>query len=352
MAFTWLSQLLSVTATVQQAVRSVTGFGVLAYVSDVTLDGDRTRTYTSVAGATTDFDAGYLDADTLAAITEAFAQSPRPSSMMVIRADISGVETYVDGLNAAEAAGALFYAVTISSRTASDHVAVDAWVAARRKIALFQSSDSDWLTSGVPAGYSSITSSVASGVVAHPTNTEHADVAALARAMALDPVGTGQAPSFTGPLLSISSYTITSAQAVFALANNCNLLGPYQTGGTSVVFRPGTVLSGEYFYATYAKHWTEAYLETYLLGLFAQYDSAGTKFPANDGGLRAIVAQCDRVGKLGLDVGHYTRRTDLPEGYEFSATLSSATAVTVTGDVGLLDAVQSITVTVDLTRGS
>jgi len=352
MAFTWLSQLLSVTATVQQAVQSVTGFGVLAYVSDVSLDGDRTRTYTSVAGATTDFDAGYLDSDTLSAITEAFAQSPRPSSMMVIRAEVSGAETYVDGLNAAEADGALFYAVTISSRTASDHVAVDAWVAARRKIALYQSADSDWLTSGVPSGYSSITSSVASGVVYHPTSTEHADVAALARAMALDPVGAGQAPSFVGPLLSIASYTVTSAQATFALANSCNLLGPYQTGGASVVFRPGTVLSGEYLYATYAKHWTEAYIETYLLGLFSQYDSAGTKFPANDAGLRAIVAQCGRVGKLGLDVGHFTRRADLPDGYEFSAVLASSTAVTVTGNVGLLDAIQSISVTVNLTRAS
>ena len=359
MALSWLTEYASVMATIQPVVPSNTGFGLAVYCADVAFDGagaERWRLYTDTSTLATELAAAEINADVVLAVTTAFAQTPRPASVAVIRCDLdnsesAGVETYAIGLQAAVDGGLQFFYVCSESEVIADHVAIDAFTAAGRFLQICNDGDGDWKTSGQPAGYATIAASSASAFCFHPTSGLHYAFALAARMSAVDP--DVQSPSFRGPVASIAGYslTLTATTKAFLLANSANIMLPQVPGSSIESSGIGVAFGGERLKTILTKHWTEDRIETAIMNQVVKYEAIARAIPLDDRGVAIIDAVLEAHGQVGLRAGHYTTREDLPNGYEFSASIDVPNKrITVTGEYGLLDGVENFTVTADLTR--
>lgn len=336
---------LALTITIDPLPSGVQGLGPMIYIDSASsLDGDRVRTYTTVAGATADNTAGYLSADALDAVTIALGQSPRPASVLVGRKDAG--EDWDDAAIAC-AAVASFTFVTISSRTISDFMTLAAWSdTLLDKIAVVQNGDSSWLNSGVPAGF---TAHPSLAVVYHPTATEHAAEAYAAILSAVD--ADVVAPAGWATITGIDTYDLTATQAGFAAANFANALLPLRDNGTDRNIHHGYVSTGERVSAVITRAWTAIKIEAAVADLFASYYAAGRRLPLDARGEAAILSILSAIGAEGLAAGHYTTRADLPDGYAFATSIDAGTlTIEVSGQYGLLDKVEAFSITLNLTR--
>ena len=336
---------LALTITIDPLPSGVQGLGPMIYIDSASsLDGDRVRTYTTVAGATADNTAGYLSADALDAVTIALGQSPRPASVLVGRKDAG--EDWDDAAIAC-AAVASFTFVTISSRTISDFMTLAAWSdTLLDKIAIVQNGDASWLNSGVPAGF---TAHPSLAVVYHPTATEHAAEAYAAILSAVD--ADVVAPAGWATITGIDTYDLTATQAGFAAANFANALLPLRDNGTDRNIHHGYVSTGERVSAVITRAWTAIKIEAAVADLFASYYAAGRRLPLDARGEAAILSILSAIGAEGLAAGHYTTRADLPDGYAFATSIDAGTlTIEVSGQYGLLDKVEAFSITLNLTR--
>lgn len=351
----WIEDYASVSVNIQPVVPSSQAFGRAVYLADVALDGtERWRIYTGTTTLAADLAAGEINADVQAAVIAAFAQRPAPSDVAVVRADLDnseggGAETYAEALTAARDLGLQWFYISSESEAAADHVAIDGWIGSAPYMQIFHSSDGDWLTSSVPAGYSTITSSIVSMPIYHATASEHASFAEAARMSGVNV--DVQSPSFRGPLVGLTQYVLTATQFGLALANECNVLQPLMFGGTDNDLGRGTVMSGEEASAVLTKFWTEVRIKEDIASQIVKYEAVSRKFPLNDRGVAIVEAMLTKRGEIGLRAEHYTKRADLPRGYDFSATIDVPTkTITVSGEYGLLDGVRTFSFTFDLTR--
>lgn len=134
------------------------GFGAVLFLHSV-VGGitDRIKLYTSLSGVAVDFqptDEAYLSAQSY------FSQSPAPQQFYVGQVDETGLETYVEALDACTAVDPDFYCVTLET-AARDDVAVvgpvAGWVEASERIFFNVSND---LNCTVPADTTDIMSAL------------------------------------------------------------------------------------------------------------------------------------------------------------------------------------------------
>lgn len=350
------------TATIQDVVPDNAGFGVVAYLTDSTLDGtERTKTYTGQAGlvqAGVDQAAGDLTADALNFVTRAFGAQIRPQSVMVIRCDVDnsetgGVETPTIALNAAEAAGAQFFYVCASANGLSDAnlVLASAWCASRRKIFAFEDDSADWLTSGVPSAFSTIvtnrnTAMFYAGTIA--TDKPGASTMASSAAMNPDVV----APAFAVRVPSNSIPNLTGTQYGHLETNGGNAVVDVTTGQLAPTSWTGRTLTGETIKAVFAKFWFEIRSDQTITQAFSNYTALNKPFPADSRGANEIRSRIVDVLETGFEAGHFNREILPSPGYTVSVTIDIATKqATVVGSVGLLDGLESVVTTFSLTRG-
>jgi hypothetical protein len=270
------------------------GFGMLMIfpLADCDLDGDRVRTYASVAEAQADEDDGFLSSDAVAAITVAFSQSPPPISVKIANIDLVGLETYAAALTAIQAVDDDWFAVGISSRVAADLSAMATACEALDKLFVGQANTAGILTGSFPAGLSALVGKDHTALIYDLADADWADAAWMGAKLAFNP--DDQSVDWAGALKGTTDYsdTITTTERNYAIANNANLILPYSASQPFWI-DPGVVMSGKPVYEILTAIWLKIRLRERIADLVARYSSLGWKIPLNATGQQAIKGEID-----------------------------------------------------------
>jgi len=287
------------------------GFYPLLLGTNITLDGDRVRSYSTVSAAVTDFDAGFLDAWVLAAIREILGQPTRPDVVRVGRHDLAGGETIAQALDACQAVTTDFYLIMLESRTPADHVSLDGWIQAEETdgntyLGLVQDDSADWLTAGVPAAYSTVEDSERLAVVYYGT-----DAAPRAEGWGGNRIGWDPdevSVPWNAPVREVSyaftATAITQAQKEFLRGNNANVLLPLGTKHPAYA-DPGLVLSSRPIDQIITADWFQVRLREALADLLGDLGAAGQKLGLNADGQNRIAGTFNAVALRGVTAGHF-----------------------------------------------
>ena len=273
-----------------------------------TLNGARVVTYSNVEEAQTDETAGFISAATLQAITDAFSQRPKPSTIKIGRVDTGAAESYSDALTLVIAADTDFFVVTMDSRTPATQVllAVTIEAASKNMLLLLQSSDAAWLTAGVPAAYTTLDNFERTAVLFHDIDTEWGDVSWGANRLVHDPDETS-APWYTGLRVVLPLSTApTETQRVALLANSANLGLPY--GGETFFVDSGQSMNTRPLYEQLTADWFAARITEDVSAEVVKYSARGEKIIVDRTGqaviqgiIRARLQQGEQAGHFAVD---------------------------------------------------
>lgn len=250
-------------------------------------------------------DAGHISAEVMAACTTAFSQTPQPSKFRLCRVDTGGAETYTDALTALMATDAAsdVWALCMDSRTAATQMALESTSETRKDVfLLIQSSDADWITSGLPSAYSATADRVYSGGVYHDKAAEWADVAAAVRWLTFDPEETS-APG-EGSLADVEGYTtrLSATQRGYAIGNNMAVLG---TWGSSDYWLDNVVNhEGRPVYEMLTAAFFKARVSEDIQTLHQREATRGRKIPVSVAGQRQVQIPIESRLQSMLTAGH------------------------------------------------
>lgn len=285
------------------------GFGTVAhFVKDLTAfisAGDRYRVYSSNTEAQADAD---LSAAAKLACTAAFAQTPVPSSFMIVNVDAAAAtEDFDDALtDLMNIAPTSFYGVTIASRVDADIETMGAALVGLNKLFVFQTDDTGALSgsSGFVTAHTDVDGQENVVAVWHDDDTKYLDVAyCVARTVFnLD----RKSPGWQGPVGGVASYadgTITSTKRAAALANNYNLMLPFGTSNSYV--SPGYNAAGRQINQIVSVHWFVTRLIEGLQALKQTYDANGDKIPLSTAGQGIVESVLRKQFSIGAAAGHF-----------------------------------------------
>lgn len=285
---------------------------VAIIVADVLPGGGRFAEYASVAEVEADI--SNLNTTAVQIATVAFGQNKPPEKIIFIGADIIGAETYVEALDAAIAEAADFYGVLIDSRTEADQLAVSLDIESKATSDVyylfgFQSDDADWLTTAVPAAYSTIEGNERTVCWYHDDNTNDAtsdrlDVAHMVDRLAYD--ADEKAVGWNSKVSSVDALTtsLTQTQKAFARANFANTALPMGTTTTTYV-DPGKTLAGRPVDHIVGADWLTARMQEAAADLIVTKGNVGTKITVDAAGQNLMGGTLDGVGQLGVTIGHF-----------------------------------------------
>ena len=282
-----------------------------------TLDGDRARVYSVGAIDEVDDDEadGFLSSFVADAVRRGFSQNPAPSEIVVGRIDTtaSPAETYPDALGLIDDAQP-FYGVCIDSRDAADHEAVAEWIEPRDKIFIFQSSDADWLTADVPAGYEDIASLEQTAGLYHDRDERSEEFSWLCNRLAFDPDEISV--PWDAPLDSSVSYTegLSTGEKGLAEDNDINLLLPLGPSDHYVANNGvGVNLQGRQISEIFTKHWFKIRLTEAVAATKVRLSGQGQKIPVSLEGSALIEGLVGDLFSDGEDADHFLEtETDFP----------------------------------------
>lgn len=312
MSASWGSTI-SITIVLAALPPARASFGTLLFLVDKadgnTLNGERVVTYESASDAEDDNTAGYISDDTLAAVQVAFSQIPTPSSVKVGNQDTGASETLSAAITAIRAADDDWYCLCMYSRVAADIAAVATVIEttnsdeASQKIAVFQSADADWLTSGLPAGLTGLAAKERVAVVYHDDDTEYADIAWAASRLVFDP--DVQSAPWEGQLRSVAALTtgLTAAQRNFVAANNANVALPFSSADQYL--SPGVNCNGRAFYEIVSADWLTARIREDFALLKLQHTARGEKLTVDYRGQTKGLAILNGRLQQGEAAGHF-----------------------------------------------
>ena len=273
----------------------------------ITLNGANSVTYTSLDAVQADVAAGYADAIVEAAATAYFANQDRPRGLVVGRYDSGSAETLADGLDRALLDGTNFYVVVVDTRVAAAQVAFAADIQSReasdqRFLYLAQSSDSDWLTAGVPAAYSTMTQERAI-VVFHDTDGVRCDAGWAARALNYDP--SERSAPWDAPVRDVAALaaSVTSAQRAACIANNANIGLAY--GSEAFFIDPGVNVLGRACYELVTADWVYLELRKRVAAVKTKRSLVGRKYPITAEGQALTRSIVDGLISDGVTAGHF-----------------------------------------------
>lgn len=286
-----------------------TDFGAILIIADeangTTLDGDRVRTYASLAAVQADNTAGFVSAGLLAAATTAFSQDRQPSSIKIGRKAVA--EAYDVALTAIEAVDPAFYAIAIESRTAADQLLIAAAVEASSTPRLFflQSADADFLTTGFPAALSGLDGNERSIICYHDTATEWYDVAYPANRLAFD-VDQQSVPWGLFTLKGVAAYASapTDTQKGFLRTNKANPGLPYSTAAQFAPYK-GVNANSRPIYEVLTGDWFQSRLRDATVSTVLAAHNAGRKIPVTPEGQAIMGALVSSQFQIGTTAGHF-----------------------------------------------
>lgn len=294
------------------------GFGkvlLLVPLATNSLGGARAVTIGSLAEGQSLLDDGFISAATMAAVTTAFSQRPKPAEFMIGYVDLVGGETYATGLLAVQAYDDSFYGVTASIRTDSVAdivgvypndvalVALSTTVEALTKILAIQSKNTSILDAGLPASLSALATRERTLPEFHTSDAQWMDVAHLARVLTFNP-DVRSAPFAMG-VAGVDQYSpaITSGQRTAAQANNFNVGLPY--GGAAFFIDPGKNATGRAMDEIVTADWLEIRLQEDISREIVKHASRGEKLAVSKEGQNKILAIILARLKQGVGAGHF-----------------------------------------------
>jgi hypothetical protein len=284
------------------------GFSVLVIADEAngtTLDGDRVRTYTTLAAVQADNTAGFVSAGILATATAMFAQAVQPDKIKIGRK--AAVEAYDVALAAIIVVDPDFFGVTIESRAAADQLLVAAPVESGSPIRLFflQSAEADFLTAGFPAVLSGLDGNERTVIAYHDVATEAYDAAYPANRLAFSPdqfsVNWSQ---FTLGGVAAYAAAISDTEKANLLANKANPGLPFTTAAQFSPFR-GVNANGRAIEEIVTQAWFEDRLTTSIAALVIQQNNLGQKIPVTPVGQGQIGAEVNALFQIGVTAGHF-----------------------------------------------
>lgn len=281
------------------------GFGTVLLIADeaagTTLDSDRIRTYASVAAAQTDATAGFISASILAAITDAFSQRVEPVEVKIGRK--AAIEDYGEALAAIILVDPDFYAITIESRAAVDQVIISPIVEASSRILILQSADADWLTTGIPAAYTTIANSERTAIVFHDIATEWSDFAWAVNRSVFDP--DLQSAPWDAGVQAVAAYTAapTDTEKGFLDANFVNHGLPF--GSDPFFVDAGVNLAGRQLHEIVTSDWFEARLQEDVATVKTTASARGDKIVIDSTGQAQILAVIAALFQVGVNADHF-----------------------------------------------
>lgn len=297
---------IQITILLDPAPTPARGFGVPLLIVDSatsSLDGDRTRRYSTFAAVQADNTAGFVSASVLEATRVAFAQTPPPAEIMLGRR--VGPETYAAALTAIIADDPDFYGIAIEPRTDAEILSVSGAVEALVPGRLFvaQSDDSDWLTAGLPAGLTALDERERTAVVFHTTDAEWADFGWLAGRLAFDPDVTST--PWDAQVKEVADLTPfpTDTEKGNLDDNNANHGLPF--GGVQFWMDPGVSQNTRPLYEQLTADWFEARLQERIADLKAAYSARGEKLVLDEGGQAVVLAEILAQYNDGEAAGHF-----------------------------------------------
>lgn len=308
--------LISITVTLAALASGRASFTRLAVIVDTaTPGGGRFATYTSSAEVAADVVAGNLNAIAQEIADVAFAQTARrPADIMFIGVDTGAAETYVQALDAAIAGGADFYGLAIDSRTDADIIAVSNDIESKAASGTFllffaQDDDADWLTTGIPAAFSTIEGNERTVMYYHDDNANDAtsarlEVAHAAARLAWDPDEKSAGWNATVEDVADLSTALTSTQKGFARANYANTALPFGTT-TDTYVDPGKTLGGRPVDYIVSADWLRARVQEDVADVLVAAANKGTKIPVSVTGQSIIGGTMEKRFQQGVANGHF-----------------------------------------------
>ena len=291
---------------------TATGFGtVMLLVDEATgnsLDGDRVKTYATLAAAQTDQAAGFISAGTLAAITAAFAQRPQPVLFKVGRIDTGGAETYSTGLAAVRVADDDWYGICIDRRSDADILLVAADIELIDRLFMFQSADSDWLTTGLPAALTALATLENTAGIYFDVAATWSDVSYIVDRLAFNQ--DAQATTWNAAPNGTFTYATqpTQAQIVFARANFINIGAMYSNSASGTYYiDPGVTMTGRATYEKVTGDWFKERLLALIQAQKLKYTLRGQKILLDESGSTLIRGLIDQQFALGVAAEHFVR---------------------------------------------
>lgn len=276
---------------------------------DISLDGDRVRTYTSLAQVEEDEAAGFVDAFVTNWALVAFSQKPRPAQIKVGQADITGGgETYDVAYNLILAEDCDFWPVAIDSRIVAEQVAFAIAVDTDeltniRKFFFFQSADADWKTSGIPAAYATLAGLERWAVIYHDEATQVQDVAWPVSRAVHDP-DVRSAP-WDGEIFATDDLTTppTISEKGFLDANFVNHGLPL--GTADVWVDAGVNGVGRFIHEILTADWFYVRLTEATAALKIKYSARGRKVPLDDVGRTLVRKLLEQLLAQGVAAEHF-----------------------------------------------
>jgi len=196
-----------------------------------------------------------------------------------------------------------WYLLNIETRNDADITAIAAYIAARNKVAVFQSKDSD-----APAGVASnIFDTIAQlnnkrvALMWHDDDTEFVDGAWTGRVAAADLDAVGGAITWQGKqLIGVPTDNLTTGEVANILSYNGNTYT--EIGGRGFV-QNGTSAEGEFMDVQTTIDWTQARVQE---AVFARIATTPTKVPYTNAGIGSIGNEVLGVLSTGVGIGHFS----------------------------------------------
>lgn len=298
---------ITISITLDAAPLVAASFGdVLLLVDQATnsLGGARVVTYADLASANVDQLAGLISVSTLAAVQVAFSQRPTPARFKVGRVDTVGLETYAAGLAACIVADPVFYGVCIDVRTDVEILLIAAAIEADTKLFMFQSADSDWLTTGgIPGALAALDSLERSIGIWHDTAAVWADVGWIVNRLAFDPDVISATWNAAPNAITAYATAPTQAQKDFADTNHINL--GLEFGSATFYIDAAVNMAGRPIYEILTADWFEARLQEAVITQKINYAARGEKIVVGEPGKALLKSLIDAQFDIGVRASHF-----------------------------------------------
>ena len=271
-----ITEIVDVQITRETAVVERANFGIPLIIVEVSEIDERIRTYTSPAGVADD----YLNTDEAYKMaTAAFSAEVKPRYIKI--AEKLDSETYVEGLQAAQALDDAWYGIAAETIDASDIQAIAAWVETQKKLYIARSADADIITTATD----DVASLLDAGgydrtAIIYDVNaaTKYADIAWLADVLPRDP---GSQTWAFKDLKTITANTLTTSESTRAHGKNANT---YERVAGNDIIRNGTAASGEYLDIMRGVDWLESRITEEVFRALINTD----KLPYDNDGIAVI----------------------------------------------------------------
>ncbi len=300
----------TVTVLLEALATPGAGFGTVTYICPLatnSLNGDRYMDFADYAEAVVAQGAGFISVTTLGACEVAFSQTPSPTTFRVAYVDLVGLENYADALSALEALGLTdLYAFCMDSRIPAVQLVLAAAIEASSNhyLLIVQDDDADWITTGIPAAWSTAAEYTRTTHVLHDTDAEFADVAWAVANLSWDP--DENSVGWERQVAGVAEYAayVTKTQRAFAIANHSAVLGTW--GSTDYWIDNGVTLDGRPVYETLSADWFDARVSEAIQTLHQRESAAGRKILVSNAGMTQVMAAIRGVTSLGESIGHFT----------------------------------------------